>query len=67
MPTPIIEVKNLTFRYDTRLEKETLSDISFSIDKGEWVAIVGHNGSGKSTLARMLTYLHCWKRIERRN
>lgn len=57
MPTPIIEVKNLTFRYDKRLEKETLSEVSFSIDKGEWVAIVGHNGSGKSTLAQMLVGL----------
>ncbi|WP_071393182.1 energy-coupling factor transporter ATPase [Bacillus tuaregi] len=57
MSTPIIEVENLTFRYDTRLKKETLADVSFSIPKGEWVAIVGHNGSGKSTLARMLVGL----------
>lgn len=57
MPTPIIEVENLTFRYDKRMEKETLSDVSFSINKGEWVAIVGHNGSGKSTLAQMLVGL----------
>lgn len=57
MPTPIIKVKNLTFRYDKRLEKEILANVSFTIDKGEWVAIVGHNGSGKSTLARILVGL----------
>jgi len=57
MPTPIIEVENLTFRYDKRLKAETLSDVSFTIEKGEWVAIVGQNGSGKSTLAQLLVGL----------
>ncbi|MCQ6274512.1 energy-coupling factor transporter ATPase [Bacillus sp. V3B] len=57
MPTPIIEVENLTFRYDKRLETETLSDVSFTIEKGEWVAVVGNNGSGKSTLAKTLVGL----------
>ena len=54
MPAPIIEVKNLTFQYDKRLESETLSNVSFTIKKGEWVSIVGKNGSGKSTLAQLL-------------
>lgn len=57
MSTPIIEVEHLSFRYDKRLEKETLSDVSFSIHKGDWVAIIGKNGSGKSTLARLLVGL----------
>jgi len=57
VPAPIIKVKDLTFRYDKRSEKETLANVSFTIDKGEWVAIVGHNGSGKSTLARLLVGL----------
>lgn len=57
MPAPIIEVESLNFRYDKRVGKETISDVSFTIDKGEWVAIIGHNGSGKSTLARMLVGL----------
>lgn len=57
MQMPIIEVEHLTFRYDKRLEKETLSDVSFSIHKGDWVAIIGQNGSGKSTLARLLVGL----------
>ena len=54
---PIIEVEHLTFRYDQRVQTETLSDVSLTIEKGEWVAIVGQNGSGKSTLARVLVGL----------
>lgn len=50
-----IEVKNLTFSYDE--EKKTLKDVSFSIEKGSYVAIVGHNGSGKSTIAKLLVGL----------
>jgi energy-coupling factor transport system ATP-binding protein len=57
MQAPIIEVEHLTFRYDQRVKTETLSDVSLTIEKGEWVAIVGQNGSGKSTLARMLVGL----------
>ena len=57
MQTPMIEVEHLTFRYDQRVETETLSDVSLTIEKGEWVSIVGNNGSGKSTLARVLVGL----------
>jgi energy-coupling factor transport system ATP-binding protein len=57
MQAPIIEVEHLTFRYDQRVQTETLSDVSLTIEKGEWVAIVGQNGSGKSTLARTLVGL----------
>ncbi len=51
---PIIEVKDVSFRYDLRSSIETLSSINFSVQKGEWVAIIGNNGSGKSTLAGIL-------------
>lgn len=47
-----IEVKNLIFSYDE--DEETLSNVSFAIEKGTYVTIVGHNGSGKSTLAKLL-------------
>ena len=57
MSTPILKVENLTFRYDKRQEAETLSDVSFTVEQGEWLAIIGHNGSGKSTLAQMLVGL----------
>ena len=46
-------VKNLSFSYPS-CEKKTLSDISFSIEEGEFIAICGATGSGKSTLLRML-------------
>lgn len=57
MGTPVVEAKNLLFKYDERLKTPILSNVSFSIEKGEWVAIVGHNGSGKSTLAHILVGL----------
>lgn len=57
MSLPIIEVENLSFRYDQRVKDNILSNISFSVKKGEWIAVVGHNGSGKSTLAQLLVGL----------
>lgn len=53
---PIIEMKNITVRYSDEQEP-ALKDVSFSIKKGEWVAIIGHNGSGKSTLAKTINGL----------
>ena len=44
-----IEVKNLSFSYGDR---PVLHDISFSVDKGEFLSILGPNGVGKSTLFR---------------
>lgn len=54
---PIIEVQNIKFSYDPDEAAPALNDISFTIQKGEWVAIVGHNGSGKSTLAKTINGL----------
>lgn len=54
---PIIELKNITFKYDPEDARPALNDVSLSIQKGEWVAIVGHNGSGKSTLAKTINGL----------
>ena len=48
----VLEVENLSFSYET--EKSVLSDISFSINAGEMVAIAGANGAGKSTLAKLI-------------
>lgn len=49
----IISVKNLSFKYP-QSNKAALFDVSFGIEKGSYVAIVGYNGCGKSTLARLL-------------
>lgn len=54
---PIIELKNITFKYDPEDARPALNDVSLSIQKGEWVAIIGHNGSGKSTLAKTINGL----------
>ena len=52
-----ITVKNLSFKYEGA-EQETLKDISFTIHKGERVALVGSNGSGKTTLIKLLLRLY---------
>ena len=48
----IIEVNDLTYKYTKK--KCALKNVSFKIEKGEFVSIVGHNGSGKSTLGKLL-------------
>jgi len=54
---PLIEVTNLSFSYNHLIDEETLTNVSFTVQKGEWLAVVGHNGSGKSTLAQILVGL----------
>lgn len=50
----MIELKNVTFRYEEEQEKPTLNKVSFHVKRGEWLSIVGHNGSGKSTTVRLI-------------
>lgn len=50
----IIEVDNLSYRYDKTSEDYTLKNLTFHVKQGEWLSIVGHNGSGKSTTVRLL-------------
>ncbi len=52
----LLEAKNLTYTYSKGMpfEKKALSDVSFSVEKGEFIGVIGHTGSGKSTLMQML-------------
>ncbi len=52
---PMIEIKDVSFSYDGKTD--VLKDVNLSINKGEWITILGHNGSGKSTLSKLLNGL----------
>ena len=50
----VIELKNVSFSYPTNKNKLVLDNISFKVDRGEKVAIIGSSGSGKSTIMQLL-------------
>ena len=52
----MIEFKNVSFDYDNN--KKVLEDISFEIEQGEKIGIVGNSGSGKTTFIRLLSGLY---------
>ena len=53
-----VRLENVTFRYDTEEEHNTLQNISFEVEAGQTIAIVGRSGSGKSTLVKLLQGLY---------
>ena len=56
---PILEVRNLNYIYSvgTPFEHKALDNVSFQIQRGEFIGIIGHTGSGKSTLMQQLNGL----------
>lgn len=60
MSNPFIKLENVSYKYsDSDFEENNfaVNDVSFEIEKGDFVAILGHNGSGKSTTAKLLNLI----------
>ncbi len=53
----LIRAESVTYQYGGT-NKKALNGVSFAVNEGEFVAILGHNGSGKSTLARLISAIN---------
>ncbi|MER2111717.1 energy-coupling factor ABC transporter ATP-binding protein [Solibacillus isronensis] len=55
----ILSFNQVTYSYtpEEPHKQNAVEDVSFMINKGEWITIVGHNGSGKSTMAKLMSGL----------
>ncbi len=58
-----IEFKNVSFSYvndfdDNPTKTEVIKNLSMTVNKGDFVAVLGHNGSGKSTLAKLMNAIN---------
>ncbi len=56
---PFLQVKNIHYTYSagTPFEHRALQDVSFQVERGEFIGVIGHTGSGKSTLLQQLNGL----------
>ena len=60
MTEKLITCEHLSFAYNADTPSDAIpavKDVSFTLGRGEYVAILGHNGSGKSTLAKLLNMI----------
>lgn len=51
----LLTAENVSFSYDKKIK--AIKNLSLNVEKGEYIAVIGHNGSGKSTLARLFNAL----------
>ncbi len=54
----LISLENVSYRYSLESENLALNKVSLTIEKGEWITIIGANGSGKSSLVKTLNGLN---------
>ena len=65
-----IQFENVSFRYESRKEAESVSTLNFTIASGEFILICGPSGSGKSTIGRIINGLapkFLWRGIDRKS
>lgn len=53
-----VRFENVSFKYNNKVEKQTLHDVSFEITPGQSVALIGETGAGKTTIMQLLTGLY---------
>lgn len=56
--TTVVKLQDVSYTYPSdEVVKPAVYHVSYSVEQGEWIAIVGHNGSGKSTMAKLINGL----------
>ncbi|WP_036065745.1 energy-coupling factor ABC transporter ATP-binding protein [Listeria grandensis] len=56
MSEDFVKLDHVSYKYEDE-DNFAVNDVSFTVKRGEWLALVGHNGSGKSTIAKLLNGL----------